>query len=175
MNGSIQSTKLREVIKIERLTFDDAVDNYADLVTQIAMLHLNNVSDTEDCWQEVFLALFQHPEVLDRGRDAVRYWLVRVTINRCYDMNRYARYREHLMLEDADLMGVAHRDSYPAEVLDLLRAIPEKYRAPIFLYYCRGYSVKEVARILSRRENTVKTQLRRGKELLKGELELEEN
>ena len=61
------------------------------------------------------------------------------------------------------------------EVIDCLRTLPEKYRAPMLLHYCQGYSVRETAAILHRREGTVKSQLSRGRELLKGELDFEQH
>ena len=157
----------------EAMPFEEAVKTYADLVMQLCVLHLRNPSDTEDCWQDVFITLYQHPEVLARPPEQVRFWLVRVTLNRCYDINRHAAHRLHLSLDDSDRLGISHTDSYTVEVIDCLRSLPEKYRAPMLLHYCRGYSVRETAAILRRREGTVKSQLQRGRELLKGALNFE--
>ena len=159
----------------DAMTFEEAVETYADLVTRLCLLHLRNASDTEDCWQDVFISLYQHPEVLARTPDQVRYWLVRVTLNRCRDINQHAAFRLHLSLEDSERLGFSHTDVYSVEVIDCLRTLPEKYRAPILLHYCQGYSVRETAAILHRREGTVKSQLSRGRELLKGELDFEQH
>ena len=51
--------------------------------------------------------------------------------------------------------------------------LDEKYRMPVVLYYLEGYKIREIARILDRSENTVKSQLARGRQMLKSELEKE--
>ena len=50
-----------------------------------------------------------------------------------------------------------------------MRNLPMKYLQVIELYYFEGYSVAEISDILSANENTVKSRLKRGRELLKGE------
>lgn len=45
--------------------------------------------------------------------------------------------------------------------------LDSKYRDVIYLYYCENYKVNEIAEILNKSPNTVKTQLKRGREKLK--------
>ena len=49
--------------------------------------------------------------------------------------------------------------------------LPEKYRNVIILYYYEQFSVKDISSILNISENTVKTQLKRGRDKLKITLE----
>ena len=51
--------------------------------------------------------------------------------------------------------------------MESVMALPEKYREVIYLHYYAGYSVLELAAILKIRENTIKSRLRRGRELLR--------
>ena len=48
--------------------------------------------------------------------------------------------------------------------------MPEKYRTVIHLFYYEGYSIKEIALMLGKKENTIASQLSRGREWLKGML-----
>ena len=48
--------------------------------------------------------------------------------------------------------------------------LPRKYRVPIHLYYYEDYSVEEIAKLLGSRPGTVKSQLSRGRKLLKSML-----
>ena len=50
-------------------------------------------------------------------------------------------------------------------------ALPKKYRLPIFLYYYEEYDTKQIAEILKIPKGTVCTNLRRGRELLKKQLQ----
>ena len=45
--------------------------------------------------------------------------------------------------------------------------LPIKYREVIYLFYFEEMPIKEIAAVIEVKENTVKTRLRRGKELLK--------
>lgn len=53
--------------------------------------------------------------------------------------------------------------------------LPRKYRIVLHLYYFEGYSTKEIAGLLSRKPATVRSQLDRGRELLKQRLLEEEH
>ena len=52
-------------------------------------------------------------------------------------------------------------------VLDAVRALPDKYRTVIYLYYIEGYSAKEIAQLLGIPQNTVLSQMARARKLLK--------
>lgn len=54
-------------------------------------------------------------------------------------------------------------------------ALPVKYREVIYLCYYEDQTMKEMSEVLQISENTVKTRLRKGKQLLKKHLEREEN
>ena len=46
----------------------------------------------------------------------------------------------------------------------------EKYRLPLYLYYYEGYATAEIAQMLRRADSSVRSDLRRGRLLLKQEL-----
>lgn len=45
--------------------------------------------------------------------------------------------------------------------------MPEKYREEIHLYYYEGYSTGQVAKLLGRKESSIRSDLKRGRERLK--------
>lgn len=53
----------------------------------------------------------------------------------------------------------------------LVASLPEKYRIPIYLYYSADMQINEISEILSLPEGTVKSRMRKAKELLKERLE----
>ena len=151
----------------EAMSFEEAVRAYGDAVTRACLVHLHDRSCAEDCWQETFLALYRTQKVLRRSPDAVRAWLLRVAMNKCADENRRASRAYAAEVPEARL---ARSDEYPAELLSLLDTLPEKIRQCVYLYYYEQYQVAEIARITGRPEGTVKARLKKGRELLKGEL-----
>ena len=48
-----------------------------------------------------------------------------------------------------------------------LKSLEEKYRLLLYLYYYEGYSVRELTKILRRKESTLQTQLAAGRRKLK--------
>ena len=56
---------------------------------------------------------------------------------------------------------------YRKEIVDQVLALPEKYRRVVYLHDYEGYTAPEIAQILGTKENTVYTQLSRGRGLLR--------
>lgn len=152
------------------ISFKAVVSEYSDMVTRLCCLNLNDPNQVEDCWQETFLALYTSSSILEKSMPEIRKWLVTVTLNKCRNLNKKWFYRRH---ENIDELDIPIYDERTIGVVDALRALPSKYSQIIYLHYYEGYSVQELASILSRNENTVKSQLKRGREMLKGVLELE--
>src|SRR5699024_2371000 len=62
-----------------------AVDEYADMVRRLCMLHLKNYADTEDIFQTVFLK-YALSSIECENKEHEKAWLIRVTINACKDL-----------------------------------------------------------------------------------------
>lgn len=141
-----------------------AIDRYADTVRRICILHLKNMSDSEDVFQEVFLkyalrsAAFQNPE-------HEKAWIIRVTINRCKDVIKSVFRRRTAPLGAAAALPREQREQ-SGETLEAVLSLPKKYKDSIYLYYYEGYSAAEIAKILGKTSSTVYTLLARGRKLL---------
>lgn len=132
-------------------------------------MHLNNRSDVEDIFQEVFLKFALHTADFESD-DHERAWLFRVAINSCKDLHKSFWRRRVSSLEDADMEKLSISDEN-SEVLDaVLRLKPPKYRDVIYLHYYEGYKAAEIAAILGQKENTIYTWLTRAREQLKNTL-----
>lgn len=146
-----------------------ALQCYGDKVRRICFIHLNNRSDVEDVFQNVFLkyALYEAEFESD---DHKRAWLFRVAINACKDLHKSFWKTKVSSIEDADTANLAISDSN-REILDaVLRLKPPKYRDVIYLHYYEGYKAAEIASILGQKENTIYTWLTRAREQLKESL-----
>lgn len=151
------------------VSFELVLEQYADMVTRLCLLNLKDAGHAEDLWQETFLALWNTPSVLERPMPEIRKWLTTVALNKCRNLNKLQFYRRYTEISTLDIPAC---DAQTGEVADALRSIPAKYAQVIYLHCFEGYSIPEMSVILSRRENTLKSQLRRGREMLKGVLEL---
>ncbi|MBQ3087496.1 MAG: sigma-70 family RNA polymerase sigma factor [Clostridia bacterium] len=147
--------------------FTPLVEKYADTVTRLCYLHLESRADAEDAWQNVFFKLFRSKKMWEKPDDELRKWLVTVTLNECRDFKRKLFHRNHV---DIDELQIACAQEPDYGLIEAVRTLPVKYASVIILYYYEGYSVKEISQILSEKENTVKSRLKRARELLKGVL-----
>lgn len=147
---------------------DQAIERYADLVRRICFVRLKTREDSEDIFQTVFLKYLLYPREFE-GPEHEKAWFVRVTINACKDWLRSLTRRHALPLEvlAEEETGMGEEDR---ALLDVVLALPAKYRDVIYLYYYEEYSAIEIARLLGRSENTIYTWLSRAKGLLRERL-----
>lgn len=156
--GGIMAEKL-----FANLTYEEAVRKYSDTVTGICVMRLQNMADAEDCYQNVFVKLYyKSPEF--ENDDHFKAWLIRVAIHECTSYMRKMRRQiptETLHNEKTDI------DYDSRDISWALMKTPPKYRDVLYLHYCEQYKVKEIAEILKTKENTVKSLLKRGREILR--------
>lgn len=144
-----------------------AVKRWGDMVWRLALARTANVADAEDVFQEVFLRYFRHEDRFDSDEHR-KAWLIRCTVNRAKSLVASPWRRRTVPLETAEEVGV--EDDY-REVYSAVLSLPAKYRAVIHLHYFEGLSVSEMAQTLQLPEGTVKSQLSRGRDLLRDMLE----
>lgn len=145
------------------MSFEEVVRKYSDTVTGVCLMRLKNMSDVEDCYQNTFLKFYtKSPKFEDEQH--IKAWLIRVAIRECASYMR--KNRRQVPVESF----FDESDSDNKDNLDISWALmktPSKYRDVLYLHYCEEYKVKEIAQIIGAKENTVKSLLRRGREILR--------
>lgn len=114
----------------------------------------------EDVVQETLLRAWKHPEVLARGSEATRAWLLRVARNLVVDEWRSARWNRELSTsEPPERADADHVDGLLQSwlVADALGRLSPEHRAVLVETYYRGRSTAEAARTLEVPEGTVKS------------------
>ena len=149
-----------------------AFQKYGDTALRAAFCYLGNLADAEDITQEVFFALHREPRIF-KNDEHLKAFLLRAVINRCKNLRKSIRYRMHISLDDANEAELADQPdgSYKARaIIDMIRALPAPYGAVVYLHDCEGYTIREIAEMLEKKESTISTQLRRGHERLRMDL-----
>lgn len=148
-----------------RVTTTQAVEQYQDTLFRLAFQICRCEADAEDVVQECFIRY--HTKDMEYESEAhLRAWLIRVTINLAKNVLRsfWRRNRENWEEYMAEIPFAAPEDS---ALFEAVMQLPAKYRVVIHLFYYEDYSVDEIAEIVSRPANTIKSQLSRGRKLLK--------
>lgn len=151
--------------------FSHKYNLYGNMVFRIAMVNLGNKEDAEETMQEAFYKLlYKSPEFKDEEHE--KAWLIKVTVNLCRDILRSVWKKKVVKMEDIDTY---YGDLYDSNVLKDIVRLPTKYKTVIYLYYFEDYSIKQISKILKIKESAIKMRLQRGRQLLKIELEGNEN
>lgn len=140
---------------------------YKSMLFRIAFSYTGNRHDSEDILQEAFIKLIYHSPEFSGNEDEKR-WIIRVTINLCKNHLGSFWHRNRRSIEDVEQYAANEEDR--TKILEIIN-LPSKYKTVIHLYYYEGYSIAEIARILKLSISAVKMRLKRGRELLKIELE----
>lgn len=138
---------------------------------RIARSYLSSDHDAADAVQEALLRAWSKRNTLNEPR-FFRTWLTRIVINACKDeRKRLKRVTpvETVPEPEQERQAVPHD-----ELMEALRALDVKYRVPLVLFYLDGYSVQEIAGMLTLPQGTVKNRLYRAKDKLREQLQRQE-
>ncbi|HEY2993754.1 MAG TPA: sigma-70 family RNA polymerase sigma factor [Methylomirabilota bacterium] len=150
---------------MDERTFTKHAEDYAGRLYAVAYRMLGNRADAEDAVQRALLKCFA-ARASYSPRWAVSTWLYRAVANVCIDELRRRKVRgENVTIDD-----VRVESAKISERLDLTRAldrVPREARMLMALHYVNGLGYRELAAIRGISVNTVKSQLARGKAILK--------
>lgn len=163
---------MKELISYREEDIDKILNEYSNMVYKIAYSQTKNSHYAEEVFQEVFLRLIRKKPSF-KNKEHLKAWLIRVTINCSKNifLSFHFKKRAELSNDIVDSKFELEKSELYYSVLDL----PRKYREVLYLHYYEDYSVKEIANILGKKEATVKTNLHRGRKLLKANLKGVEN
>ena len=141
----------------------DAYHRHNATIYRVCFVYLKNRTDTEDMVQNTFLKLMEHPKDFESEAHE-KAWIITVAGNLCKDFFRKASRRD-APIEAAFTLGT--EDPPLDETLQAVFSLPTHYRMALYLFYYEGYSTREIAQIMRKKEGTVRSYLHRGRELLK--------
>lgn len=147
--------------------FEEKYRRYKDLLFRIAFTYVKNREDAEDILQEVFYKLYSHSGNFESEEHEKR-WMIRITVNHCKNNLKLYWNKNRVEVEDLEAWGMTREE---CEILDEVLLLPKKIKAAMYLHYFEGYKCGEIAEILQVKESAVKMRLKKGRELLKIELE----
>ncbi len=153
--------------------FSDRIIAMQPTLYRVSTSILPQLADREDAVQACIEKAWRARNRL-KNDEAMRAWVIRILINECYEL---LRRRKREVPTDIQADTLVDREVMEDAIPDLYRlftSLPEKYRLVVMLHYVEGYPVCEVAAMLRIPANTVKTHLRRGRELLKEMIAVEE-
>ena len=139
------------------------LEKHGNSILRVAYTYLHNMSDAEDILQDTLIQFLKSaPTFESDGHE--KAWLLTVASNLSKNKLSYLKIRQTDELSE-ELVSEEKEDL--KYVWEAVKKLPVKNREVIHLFYQEGYSTKEIADILKRREATVRSDLKRGREKLK--------
>ena len=139
------------------------LNDYGNSVLRMAYSYLHNASDAEDVLQDTIIRFIKDRPMFESAAHE-KAWVMRVAINICKNKIRYNKIRTTDELSE-ELMGEEKEDL--AFVWEAVKSLPVKYREVTHLYYHEGYSTSQIASLLGKNEQTVRSLIHRARKKLK--------
>lgn len=141
------------------------VEKYFDMVYRLALSQTRDVNKADDVVQEVFLRYIRTDKSFE-SEEHIKAWLIRVTVNCSKSIFTSSWFKKTVPLSDELTFEIPEQ----SDVYFAVSKLPQKYRVVIHLFYFEDLSVKQIADYLKIKESTVKSQLHRGRQMLKSML-----
>jgi len=163
------------LIEDDQQAFHELYQKYRERVYSICLRMTQNASESEDLTQDVFIRLFRTVGSF-RGESAFTTWLYRLTVNLVLMHFRKRKRRLDQISEKGELPAYVipgSQDPKRMRIVDhillseILTKLPEGYRQAIVLHDIQGLQHKEIAETRGRSVGTSKSQLHRGRAMLR--------
>jgi RNA polymerase sigma-70 factor (ECF subfamily) len=179
---------LQRIVARDERAAAELYDRHSRLVFSLIRRILRSESDAEDVLQETFVRVWSRADTYEAALGSPATWLARIARNRAVDRLRTRRTRAAVdgpvpdTPESGEIrMAVADVSTRPdvqvqdAAVANALRGavtrLPEGQRVLIEAAYFEGYTHQELAVRFGLPLGTVKTRIRTGLTVLRGQLE----
>jgi len=154
---------------MDEAAFEKTAREYGTRLYTVALRLLGNRGDAEDAVQRALLKCFAARDSYS-PQWAISTWLYRALTNVCIDELRRRRSRRAALEASSELGPGQSGPGTAAERVDVERAlerVPREARVLLALHYVDGLSFGELARVRGISVNTVKSQLARGKAIMR--------
>lgn len=141
---------------------------------KISKMKTTNEEDIQDIIQETMLDAYKYLKKLKEPKK-FKAWIIKILINNC---NKYYRkkYKDNEIYDNYDIEFYKENVRYSGEeqivnntldFYEMIKNLKYEERIIVALYYGENYTTKEISKILSVNENTIKTRISRAKEKIK--------
>ncbi|MDM5248559.1 sigma-70 family RNA polymerase sigma factor [Lysinibacillus sp. G4S2] len=161
---------------LEIKELEEIMQQHTERLIRLAFYYVKDLQSAEDIVQDVFIKFYDNQQNYEE-RGELRAYLSRLVINKSKDYLRSWTYRKiQVQQKIFAKQAIMKRDMLVQQdeqtlVENAILALPLKQREVLIYFYFEEMPVIEIAELLSIPESTVKTRLRRGRELLKPKLQ----
>lgn len=158
------------------MRFREIMEQHAERLIRVAYYYTKDLAIAEDIVQDVFLKFYQNQQKYTEQGELKAY-LSRLTINQSKDYLKSWNYRKMRFQQkwvtpvDENHSAEFVRKDEEALIGAAIMQLSMKQREVLAYYYFEEMTIVQISEILQIPQSTVKTRLRRSKELLRPKLE----
>lgn len=164
---------VREILGGNIQKFKIIVMRYQAYIYNIGMRFFGNEDDSLDYSQDVLLKVYSELKSFS-GKASFRAWIVRIAYN--YGINKVKAVKHNKIAINDSLSGgtgpeKSHlKDEISGLLIKSIDALPYQYRICLDLYFYMGFKYNDISKITGYPVNTIKSNVRRAKQILREEL-----
>lgn len=166
---SAEARMVQAVLAGDRDVYGSLYELYAPLVHGILLARMPR-GEVEDMVQEIFLHALKKLHTL-RDVNAFGPWIAMIARNRAMDFHRQSR---QTVAVTEEIASSEPGETRAAEILEVIRSLPEAYSETLVLRLVEGMTGPEIALRTGLTHPSVRVNLHRGMKLLRTKLGLEE-
>jgi len=144
---------------------------YSSKLFSLSLKYSKNYAEAQDNLQDAFISIYENINQF-KHRGSFEGWMKRITINTA--LKRYRNQKVFsLNYEDNIIQPEDDFDNHGISLQTLLKCIqelPNRYRMVFNLYVLDGHSHKEIAEMMEISEGTSKSNLARGRKILRDKI-----
>lgn len=143
----------------------EVCEKYFDSIYRLVLCRTKNRDIADDVTQDVFYKYITADKAFESD-EHIKAWLIRVAINCTNSYFTSSWFKKTEPLDE----NMVFETKEKSDVYYAVSELPIKYRTVIHLFYYEDFSVSQIANTLGLKEATVKTQLKRGRDMLHDKL-----
>lgn len=155
---------MEEPAQDRRERFAQAARAYGGAMYRSARAVLDSDADAEDAVGEALLKAWQNWDRL-RDPDAIRAWLLKITVNCAYTQRR--KLGRVTAVEDMEPLAGSAVDRPYEDLWEAVCSLSPDHRVAVTLFYYEDMTVEQIAKILGLPKGTVKSRLNRARKRLR--------
>lgn len=170
INKTLNDSIVENAIKGGKEAFANLIELFKEYLYKTAYLHVKNQHDASDVYQDTVYKAFISIHKLKKPV-YFKTWITKILINNIND--KFRKSSKVILMHDNEHLANYHDALDTVSSIDLYNAIDNlsgKHKTAIILRYMQDMPIKDIAKVMSCFENTVKSYIHRALKALKIDL-----
>lgn len=165
-------------LKLKRSAQKELYDRYIKKMNAVCRRYISDKDEIKDVLQEGFIKVFENIEKY-RGEGPLEAWVRRIIVNTVLSHIRKNKSELFVKQDKTDIDdtttlisdeveddSIFNADFSQEDLMLAIENLPENYKVIFNLYCIENYSHKEIAQLLSMKEESSRTRLNRARKIL---------